>query len=165
LQIWGLVRSSDPVEPVCHPSGVPAGGTSIITAVQVQREGTAWIATSQPGAGTVQLRFSQTGNVTPQGEPVTGTIRGVARDATVGAYRVATNVSVTFGGLRHHAVVQGIASPATAFIWGTLTGRFAFSDPFGATSTCRLLYWTLQPVAGALPALAVRPPPPVHLRP
>jgi hypothetical protein len=170
LQIWGLQVSGRP-EPVCTPPLAPAEGTSIIAALQVRpvepkesrsaaegRPG-AWMATSSPGSGTIELRLVQTGVATLQGESLVGTIHGVGRDTAVGTYRPATSVSVTLAGLSEpDATVEGIGSTAAPFLYGTLAGQFAFSDPTGATSTCRLLYWTLQPRASPLPVSRV------HLR-
>ena len=151
LQIYGHALSDEPFESVCSPPAVPAQGTSITTRVFIEREGSGWTARSTAGAGTLELRFAQTGAATPQGEALVGTIHGVAHDATVGPYRPATNVSVTLRGLPDDdAFVQGVGSPAVPFIYGQASGRIAFSDPTGASSGCRVAYWTLQPVGGAL---------------
>ncbi len=153
LQIWGLALSSNPAEPVCAPRFVPPQGTTVVTPVKVEQQGQVWVATSRPGSGTVEMHFSQTGVASMRGEVVAGTIRGVARDTSVGSFYPATNVSVTLAGLPEpEATLEGIGSSAVAFLYGTLRGQFAFHDPGGATSICRLLYWTLQPAGGALPA-------------
>jgi hypothetical protein len=149
LQIYGHAISDHPDEPVCTPAGVPAQGTFVNALVRVERAALnidGWVALSVPGEGTVEFHFAQTGIVTGSGDSIVGTISGVSRDSAAGTFRPATNVSVTLRGFPEEAAaVRGVAGDGT-FLYGAITGRVAFSDPSGASSGCRLVYWTLQPM-------------------
>jgi len=147
LQIYGHALSDNPSEPVCAPAGVPTQGTFVNALVSVERVNDEWVAQSAPGEGTLDLRFVHVG-VGMGGEIISGTISGASRDSTA-SFRSATNVRVTLGGVSQLAAdVRGVAAEGS-FLYGAIVGRIAFSDPSGAASSCRLVYWTLQPVPGA----------------
>jgi hypothetical protein len=148
LQIYGRGRSGDPAEPVCTPPYQPPLGTFVNTAVRLERTALGWVARSAAANGTLELGLVQTGTATIRGEVLTGTVRGMAADRSPGSYRPATNVSVALSGAPGDwATVRGIASAGATFLSGDITGRIAFSDPSGLSSTCALVYWTLQPDA------------------
>jgi len=147
LQIYGHALSDNPSEPVCAPAGVPAQGTFVNALVRVERLVDEWVAQSVPGEGTLELRFFDAGSGIG-GAAVAGTVSGSSRDSEAASVRPATNVSVTLGGFSQPAAnVRGVAA-AGSFLYGAISGRIAFSDPSGASSSCPLVYWTLQPVPG-----------------
>lgn len=160
MQIYGFALSDNPLEPVCTPPGVPSAGTSVIVGVNLEPSDHGWLATAAVDAGTpgtsgtpgmIDLRFAQAGTATGQGEVIAGSVRGLGYDTTVGSYRPATNVSVTIRGFPEEAAtLRGVAAPGAPFLYGDISGRIAFSDPSGATGSCRVVHWTLQPASVAL---------------
>jgi len=142
LQIYGFVASSNPNEPVCMPvERLPQGGSSLTVPVQLTGDGSGWAAASPPGLGDLMLRFQPSDRALPQGQPVSGSIRGLGYDTP--ADHRPSSLRVTIGGPTDGAELRGIAATGP-FLYGDITGPAVIDDEMGSV-TCSLLHWTLQP--------------------
>jgi len=143
LQIYGFVASSDPSEPVCTPVGrLPQGGSSLTVPVQLTADGSGWAAVSPPGLGDLMLRFQPSNRALLQGQPVSGSIRGLGYDTP--ADHRPSSLKVSIGGPIDAAELRGIATTGP-FLYGEILGQSMIGDETGAVS-CGFLHWTLQPV-------------------
>ena len=142
LGIIGSVFSTDPRQPACTPVGrLPQGGSSLTVPVQLTADGSGWAAVSPPGLGDLILRFQPSDRALPQGQPVSGNIRGLGYDTP--ADHRPSSLKVSIGGPTDAAELRGIAATGP-FLYGDITGPSVIDDEVGSV-TCSLLHWTLQP--------------------
>lgn len=146
LQVWGYTFGNAPGA-LCQILRAPLLGSVVTTRVRVEPYGEGWLARSLPGNGDLQLRFSQTGQVTLTGLPLAGEAAGRALntiwiDDAGPRDRLSLQIAPDGG----QSIAQGLASDTVRFVTGTLTGPAFFEDPDGPIVSCSYLYWTLQPV-------------------
>jgi hypothetical protein len=145
LTLAGFGASLDPSFPPCTPMGVPRAGTSVATIVVLEREGTDWVARSEPSLGTLEVRLRGTAG-SSGGYQVTGTVAGTAAD--VGLMGVVRDVRVTLGlgtGTRPATFDGMMGTAPSSLIVGRVTGPLRFSDSEGNSSTCPAIQWSMQP--------------------
>jgi hypothetical protein len=136
----GLVVNSN-VAP-CQPTGVPASGTSVTTAVDVTSEHGEWVARSRaPEAGSVELRFHETG-ATGGNVSIEGTVAGAAADMAYVDLYAPSDSRVAF---ISQAVVDGHGDLYSSYVGGRIRGAIQFMDSQGRVGTCSSIEWALLP--------------------
>jgi hypothetical protein len=146
LTLGGFALSSDPAFPPCVPVGQPPDGTFVSTAVMLSAENGEWIARSQSGGDTLELRLRSAGSG-PLGLGVAGTVTGSAVDR--GLMGVTRDVRVTLrdtSGTAPASLSGTMAGSGTSlFVTGRATGTVRFSDSRDESSTCSAIQWSMQP--------------------
>jgi len=143
MQIWGYVLGDVPT-PLCVPLLGTYQGTFVTTRVRVEIEDGGWVARADPLVGDFTLHFSQTGIATAEGDRLTGTATGLARDTEAFPGGPPKDLLVSISSAVP-AIVEGLGAPGVPFLRGTMKGHIRFLDSRGGTSNCEHVSWTLQP--------------------
>lgn len=144
LQIWGYTLYNSH-GPVCEPLLGTPEGTRVTVRMRVSAEGSGWVVRAEPGTGSAEIRFSQTGQVRVEGEALTGSARGTVRDMTRAPGEPGRDLTVFF---ESSSVLEGFGSSSRPWLQGTITGHITYSDSVGGWIRCPLVYWTMQPADG-----------------
>jgi hypothetical protein len=144
LQIWGYTLYNSH-GPICEPLFGTREGTRVTVRMQVSAEGSGWVIRAEPRTGTAEIRFSQTGQVRPEGEVLTGSARGTVRDMTRAPGQPGRDLRVFF---ESSSVLEGFGSSSRPWLQGTITGYITYTDSVGGGIRCPLVYWTMQPADG-----------------
>lgn len=146
LTLGGFALSSDPAFPPCVPLGQPRDGTFVSTTVMLSAGNGEWIARSQSGGDTLELRLHAAGAGT-SGLAVAGTVTGSAVDR--GLMGVTRDVRVTLrdtSGTAPASISGTMAGTGKSlFVTGRATGAMRFSDSHDESSTCSAIQWSMQP--------------------
>lgn len=140
LQIWGYTLYNSH-GPICEPLFGTREGTRVTVRMQVSPEASGWVLRAEPGTGTAEIRFSQTGQVRPEGEVLTGSARGTVRDMTRAPGEPGRDLKVFF---ESSSVLEGFGSSSRPWLQGTITGYITYTDSVGGGIRCPLVYWTMQ---------------------
>lgn len=140
LQIWGYTLYNSH-GPICEPLFGTREGTRVTVRMQVSAEGSGWVIRAEPRTGTAEIRFSQTGQVRPEGEVLTGSARGTVRDMTRAPGEPGRDLRVFF---ESSSVLEGFGSSSRPWLQGTIAGHITYSDSVGGWIRCPLVYWTMQ---------------------
>ena len=147
LDLIGFGISSDPEFPPCDPPFLQGGRTAAWTTVSLDGEQNDWVARTSTSAGSLELRFHQTGD-SIRGFIVSGWISGKAADAW-GPQPSSDRgrVFLRGPGSTDRAVVQGVADRSTTFLTGSVSGEIFFTNNEStALSRCTVVMWILQPM-------------------
>lgn len=142
LTLGGFALSSDPQFPPCVPLGQPRDGTFVSTAVMLSNENGQWIARSQSGGDTLELRLHSAGQG-PSGPALAGTVTGSAADR--GLMGITRDVRVTIGNASATLSGTMAGDGKSMFVTGRVTGTMRFSDSGDQSSTCSAIQWSMQP--------------------
>jgi len=144
LTLSGFAVSADPSLPPCAPAGQPRDGTSVNTVVLLTSENGNWVARSAFNLGTIELRLRASATAVA-GYGVTGTISGTGID--VGLMGVTRDIRVTLASSSGGAATFDGAtdSKSSSFMVGRIAGAVQFADSQGASSTCSVIQWSMQP--------------------
>lgn len=147
LDLIGFGISNDPEFPPCDPPFLQGGRTAAWTTVSLDGEQNDWVARTSTSAGSLELRFHQTGD-SIRGFTVSGWMSGKTADAW-GPQPPSERGGVFLRGPGNtdRAVVQGVADRATPFLSGTVSGDIVFTNHEAtALSRCTVVLWILQPM-------------------
>ncbi len=147
LDLIGFGISANPEVPPCDPPFLQGGRTAAWTTVSLDREQNDWVARTSTSAGSLELRFYQTGD-SIRGLTVSGWISGKAVDEW-GPQPPSDRGGVFLRGPGNtdRAVVQGLADRSTPFLSGTVSGDIFFTNNEAtALSRCTVVLWILQPM-------------------
>jgi hypothetical protein len=145
MNLTGFAASSGSDVPLCSPPGIPRDGTNVLTSVDLQQEGTEFVARGRDGSLTLRIRGTS-GTFFRAG--VEGDILGSARDEGSAPVLLPRDIHISIAGEGNTAAparVEG-TSDSGRFLWGQIVGAVTFSEGSGASSTCSTINWTLQPI-------------------
>lgn len=153
LDLIGFGISADPVFPPCNPPALQGGRTAAWIPVSLARESDDWVARTSLSAGTLELRFHQTGD-SIRGVTVSGSISGNAADEWT-SRPIVDRGRVFLLGPGNGTVVQGVADMFSPFLSGTVSGDIRFTNHDAtAVSRCTVVMWILQPMSDVTSARA-----------
>lgn len=116
--------------------------TAVIT---FAREGGEWVGRATGAGSNLVIRIRRTGSKNPWTAVVAGTANGLAWDGGVPPYLPPSGVAVTVAGTADQTsgTLDGEMALLGNFTSGVLSGRIAFSDSTGATSSCSAITWSM----------------------